>query len=140
MAWSSRRIYELARIMIYALLGIFLICVLIAAVTGMYGYAIYEVVTIIARGTMIAGAVVAPIAAIAGAHAFYTGQLQRKRKQPPEVSDVDQLQRIYNQLSSEDENYLRNQLAQQRLAMLDEDEEAGAASDAPEHKNDHEWR
>jgi hypothetical protein len=67
---------------------------------------------------MFIGAVVAPTAAIAGAHAYYTGQFKRKRKPQINVTptEEDRLQRIYNQLSSDDEAYLREQLAQQRLS------------------------
>lgn len=37
MAWTSRQIYDVTRIMIYALVGIFLICALVAAVPERVG-------------------------------------------------------------------------------------------------------
>lgn len=122
MAWSSRQVYDVTRIMIYALLGIFLICTLIAAVTGgSRFYQFYDMATIIAQLVMFAGAIVAPIAAIAGARAYKTGQFERKRKlQDSATTDQDRLQRIYNQLSSEDESYLREQLAQNNLSLSED--------------------
>ena len=81
MAWTSRQIYDVTRIMIYALVGIFLICALVAAVPGARWYELYEMATIIAQLVMFAGAIVAPIAAIAGAHVYYTGQRGRKQKE-----------------------------------------------------------
>ncbi|MAU10305.1 MAG: hypothetical protein CL607_10820 [Anaerolineaceae bacterium] len=131
MAWSSRQVYDVTRIMIYALLGIFLICMVIAAVTGgSRFYQFYDIATIIAQLVMFAGAIVAPIAAIAGARAYRTGQFERKRKpQEAATAEQDRLQRIYNQLSSEDESYLREQLAQHNLS-LGEDNDISTGDDA----------
>lgn len=121
MAWSSHRVYDVTRLVIYALVGIFLISTLVAAISGPRWYNIYDLATLIARITMFVGAVVAPTAAIAGAHAYYTGQFKRKRKPQINVTptEEDRLQRIYNQLSSDDEAYLREQLTQQRLSEAD---------------------
>lgn len=129
MAWTSRQIYDVTRIMIYALAGIFLICALVAAVPGARWYELYEMATIIAQLVMFAGAIVAPIAAIAGAHVYYTGQRGRKQKEHDHDSSADdRLQRIYNQLSSEDETYLRSHIAQNNLS-LDEADEISAVDD-----------